>query len=87
MPSSSDQLQLWGVSPESVDAYVLDGGPKELINWVLLAHLQMCVAVDQGGNILFARCSLHWCWERLHAWDDVVCYINNRYIPGMQVMV
>jgi hypothetical protein len=61
--SSLDQLQLWGISEDSMDAYALDGGPKELIKWVALAHLQMCVAVDWSGNILFARCSLHWCWE------------------------
>jgi hypothetical protein len=45
--------------------------------------VQMRVAADTGGNILFARCSLHWCWRRLHAWDDVVSYTNTRYATVM----
>jgi len=78
MPSNSKRLQLWGILDQSVDAYSLDGGPKRLIQWVSVNCLRMRVALDEAGAILFARCSLHWCWRRLHAWENVVSYRDTR---------
>lgn len=83
MPSSTDRLKLWGITDQNVDAYSLDGGPKELIRWFPLERFRMRVAADKDGHILFARCGVHWCWERLHAWDEVVCFMTNRRVPNV----
>ncbi len=80
MPSNLKWLALWGLSDQSVDVYSLDGGPKCLIKWVSSETLRMRIVCDMNGKILFARCSLPWCWWRLHAWDKVVSYLNTRYI-------
>ena len=80
MPSNSERLELWGLLDQSVDVYSLDGGLKCLIRWVSSDTLQMQITCDENGKILFARCSLHWCWCHLHAWEKVVLYLDTRYV-------
>ncbi len=80
MPSNSKRLKLWGLSDQSVDVYSLDGGPRQLIRWVSSDTLMMQVACNTNGKILFARCSLHWCWYQLHTWDKVMSYLDRMYV-------
>ena len=80
MPSSSERLQVWGISTETVDTYSLDGSDKKLIHWVLVDCIHMHMALDENSTILFSQCSMHWCWKRLHAWDTVVSYSAPRYV-------
>lgn len=80
MPSNLEWLELWGLSDQSVDICSLDGGLKCLMSWVLSDMLQMQIACNENGKILFARCSLHWCWCCLHVWEKVMSYLNTRYI-------
>jgi hypothetical protein len=89
MPSSSERLLLWGISKETVDAYSIDGSKKQLIRWVSVDQLRMRMALDENGKLLFGRCSVHWCWKRLHVWDTVVSYSaprRMRIISGKEVV-